>query len=94
MADDFRVGDVVVCIAIPQGSIKGEWEPKIGGIYKVYDLYLCPTDDSLLIALEQDPERDGPGAFEANAFRKLPPASDEFTLQMRACKPHKAPVNA
>lgn len=82
MSDDFKVGDVAVCIAEPQGDHQDIfWEPKVGGIYKV-----CSVSwDGAGIELAEDPDKFDPeGDWDVYYFKKLPPAEPEFISLIRS----------
>ena len=87
MSDDFNVGDVVVCFREPSGWIASDWEPKVGSFYSIAGIDVDTTGVAI-IDLREDPSCfSDDGAWEAAAFRKLPRADEQFTEQMRACKP-------
>jgi len=94
MSDEFKVGDVVVCVREPEGPYYDGWEPRIGGIYKVVDIIPDGIDlGRMLINLAEDPTRDDETGFEENAFKHLPKADDTFINQMRSLKPAKEKTN-
>jgi hypothetical protein len=101
VSDEIRPGDVVVCVDDTDCAIyPGASSYKLGAIYRIvaasmirdggtgYETYCVQTD-------RDNPVRDGRvGWASAKRFRKLPPATEAFTRQMRACKPQKQPVDA
>lgn len=85
MSEDFKVGDVVVCI--DDSPCKVDPFPgfpfgiKRGSTHRVTDLDLVGYDIFLgLLGYDED-------YFFAARFRKLPPADDAFILRMRSLKP-------
>jgi hypothetical protein len=97
MADDFQVGDVVVCvddgpiicphdpIVIHDGSLAAK-RRSVGRIIAIQPGFggVCMCNVVLT---------DGGAGVEAR-FRKLPKADDRFAEQMRALKPHREKVPA
>ena len=85
MADDFKVGDVVVCVHEPDGEINVMWGPKVGQIYKIIQVFFW--EGYLLVNLAEDPFAVPFNGFEAFAFKHLSKADDTFIQQMRSLKP-------
>lgn len=87
MSKQFKVGDVVVCVA---ARTKG----RIGRVGKV-----TFTGDPTIpcnacggcagVSVSCFPDRGFKGCWCSNAFRHLPKADEQFTTQMRALKPRK-----
>lgn len=87
MSEEFNVGDVVVCvnnspILCERRIHTGGWAPEIGTIVRVVSL---GSDDCGCVWLRGN---NGAGLFAR--FKKLPKATDEFTRQIRACRPNKS----
>jgi len=92
MADDFQVGDVVVCV--DDGPIVCPHDPLI-----VHDGTLAAKRRSVGRIFEIEPGLDWVcacrvvhtevGAGVAIRFRRLPKADGRFAEQMRALKPHR-----
>lgn len=95
MSDDFQVGDVVVCINAKPDS----FDPKAGLLkerahYRV--AVVGPVKGVFCLGFRALPA-DKPNtawAWNANRFRKLPRADEQFTEMLRALKPTRAPVSA
>lgn len=95
MADDFQVGDVVVCInddICP--VVGGQHSYRKGAIYRVAivrtvkDYLGRPATGLKAVGLENEAGRN------IICFRKLPKADEQFTADMRACRPHRNRVPA
>lgn len=96
MADDFQVGDVVVCVNAdmidcphdPEVLHAGFEAPARGAIGRVRAIAPAPAPEGErwcgCTAIFTD---DGAGIIAR--FRKLPKADDRFAEQMRALKPHR-----
>lgn len=87
MSDDLQVGDVIVRVA-------GDNHPMPRGAYdRIVAIEACRFDDEdeicdgLVLFTFWRPFGEGTCWCPDN-FRKLPPASDEFTRRLRACRPH------
>lgn len=93
MADDFQVGDVVVCVRDkPLGKMTDMAKPywaalKVGALYRVASL-VRDASGKRGVTLRGIDNGRWPG-WDNDLFRKLPPASDGFTRRIRACLPHK-----
>lgn len=94
MGDDFKVGDVVVCVDV---APRGNWpvhnknlsELKIGAMYRV-DWTGRSRQGVPAVLLSGVPfdSRDGRYAgFDAKRFRKLRKADDSFIRQLRTLTP-------
>lgn len=85
---DYDVGDVVVCVRAGASISKGE-------IGRVAGFRHGPTLDSdgfishLGVYIEGRKSTGSKGSYNANRFRKLPKAEDDFTAFMRQMKPTK-----
>lgn len=87
------VGDLVVCISNPTGSdeehtlwVEGEFI-RVGASYRV--LEACEFwDGGLGLLFEGDPGNvDDDSAWDIVHFRKIESADEQFTEQIRACRP-------
>jgi len=97
MGEDIRAGDVVVCINARPAWIVAE--PALSAFKRLeqgrfYRVERWGQNDSGKTGIDIGvPNSDLWGGFAdiwpAQCFRKLPPASEEFTEQMRACRPAK-----
>lgn len=92
MGEDFKPGDVVVCVdawtpSMPNGRAPAEYsELREGSMYRVRSLW----NDSRFgpcLTLNEVEARSVNGGFLCWRFRKLPKADEEFTASIRACKP-------
>ncbi len=93
MAEDFQVGDVVVCVNDSPCTATGEPKPvpcpwKRGEIGRVVSISACRY------GLELAPQKHRLLYIAAYRFRKLPKADEQFTERMRKCKPHRNQVPA
>lgn len=99
---DFDVGDVVVCVAGNCGAAchAGDKPSELveGRAYRVAGLVppeLYHGDCVFGVHLVEMPPRSArDGGYCAARFRKVRPASDEFTRQMRSLRPIKAREDA
>lgn len=83
----FAPGDVVVCVK-PRAPLR------LSAIYRVTLAWETPWGEPAVHVREVDVIGLGYGGIHAWRFRKIDPASESFTEQMRALKPHREPVNA
>lgn len=99
MSDDFKVGDVVVRVLRGQETCSWEHEDDTGDTSSVqagtlYRVSAVLPETSRDCAGLQLVGNWVPFGHCAGCFRKLPPASDEFTRMVRACKPQNKRVPA
>jgi len=86
MSEDFKVGDIVVCVG---GS--GRHVP-IGSMDRVTEIEWFEAENSedgtagVGINLQTYPAPNE-GCWAAEFFRKLPKADEDFALRVRACRP-------
>lgn len=88
MGEDFKVGDVVVCINDNVCPVMGgKHSYRKGAIYRVAivrtvkDYLGRPATGLKAVGLENEAGRN------VLCFRKLPTADEQFTASIRACKP-------
>lgn len=99
MGEDFKVGDVVVCVddgRDMRGNLRAPVQRskslRRGHIYRI--AWVGMTRARVFgVKLLDDPAAAF-GAWAADRFRKLPKADEQFTADMRACRPHRAGVLA
>jgi len=99
----FSVGDVVVCVRDnPCPHYRTTTRVQKGAIYRIVEACLF-TDKStgfqaFAVLLDRDnPVKDGiEGWSHHDRFRKITAADEQFTAQIRACRPahRKSPVSA
>jgi len=99
MSDDFRVGDVIVCVDASPYLVNTPWhlqqlsKLRVGALYRAAGF---DRDGDLIdlgtVRYEPDPHPLSLGAFGTHRFRSLPKADEQFTADMRACKPKREPV--
>ncbi len=98
MADEFQVGDVVVCVDVSHvPHPKVVWINRgicvLGRLYRVRNVCIGPISGEVF--LKFDGYNHGPLGCLASRFRKLPKADAQFTREIRACRPAPAaPVSA
>jgi len=93
----FEVGDVVVCVNADKCPIThAEQGLRKGAIYVIRDskLVTCARTGNTAPAVKVD--RDIDHWRHERCFEYLPKADEQFTAQIRACKPahRKTPVSA
>jgi len=92
MSEEFQVGDVVVCVlsgpTIEQGEIH-----RIEGFRVGSELSMLGVSE-LGLFLKGKRSRTVKGSYDARRFQKLPRADEEFTRQIRACKPQHTPAHS
>lgn len=85
MSEDFKVGDVVVCVddspCVVDPFPGFPFGIKRGSMHRVTELCFM-RGEVFLGLLDRDEDY-----FFAARFRKLPPADDEFILRIRSLKP-------
>lgn len=92
MGEDFKPGDVAVCISdewisYTHGAPPHFTAPRKGSLYRVSDVGSEAVCDWLrLHGLDH--------RWSTTNFRKLPKADEEFTASIRACKPSRNRVPA
>lgn len=88
--NNFQVGDVVVCVdATPRGrSPYGDslQRLKVRSLYRVMQALIDNYGDAAVL-LESPRSSHPDGIWQANRFRKVKTADEQFTAQIRACKP-------
>lgn len=86
---DYDVGDLVECIYAPNGHLS------VGSVWRALELF---PPQRMYGGVSWGVTINGPmpadGVWFAHAFRKIRPASDEFTRQMRSLRPIKAREDA
>jgi hypothetical protein len=75
--DDWAPGDLALCVRETTGSIPSTWEPSVGGVYRVVEISDGATAGEIVLDLAEDPDRNDEAGWEADAFRKIKPLSDE-----------------
>ena len=95
----FAPGDVVVCVdAGPSKERRWQGKPNLlvrGRAYAIRDVLELSGEVGLrLVGVTCHSWRGIEWGFAASRFRKIDPASDEFTEQMRALRPHNERVPA
>lgn len=85
MSENWQVGDLALCISIPDYPGDYElWKPMIGQFLSVVDISSC-CDSGLLLNFAEDPDLDLDFGFEEHHFRKVtPPEADEFDREVIA----------
>ena len=89
---DFKPGDVVVAVGVPADDPKwndcrtvSEGQPRNGAIVSVEAVVFFSGECGLVVA--GYPSRHPTRAWHHSCFRHLPKADEQFTAQMRACRP-------
>lgn len=87
----FQVGDVVVRLAtdhIPLGTVySGKRLTVAGKFYRVASVNPFGHDQTItLVGISNSRNAVG---FSSSNFRKIDRADEQFTAQIRACKPHR-----
>lgn len=103
VGDDFQVGDVVVCVddsPYRSRDVKGKpWPMAKGSTWRVSDVLVArlgPLAGQVLLRFHAEPplSRAWKRGWYHARFRKLSKADEQFTEQMRQCKPHRNRVPA
>jgi len=95
MSEEFQVGDVVVCVDADTPARPGYFSPdqiRNGDLYRLSDTFIDEWGDCIKVA--GIVAHTVNGGFLAARFRKLPRADEEFTRQIRACKPQRTPAHS
>lgn len=90
MSAPFQPGDVVVCVDAVSPNRTGlvPTNVKAGKTYRVTCCYVGVTGDWAVTIANTLP-RAGSAGFKAWRFRKIDAADEQFTAEMRACRPTK-----
>lgn len=98
MGEDFKPGDVVVCVDDSSARHTGGPVPfRRGDLLRVAKAKLHPVSYVFslgFVGLEWPGKPGLHAAYHADRFRKLPKADEEFTASIRACKPFRNRVPA
>jgi len=101
MSGPFNVGDVVVCVdpklSLHPGEVV-EVRVSLGSIHRVSAI-MCSANGLRGILLDGERPHtcwccEGEGCWRPERFRHLPKADDDFTAEIRACRPIKRSVDA
>lgn len=90
MSDDFQPGDLVVCITVgpidrPARMVSaGMHKLRLGHIYRVARVGFCPVTREVGLRLVGHPHSSINSHVRAIRFRKLPPADEQFTADLKA----------
>lgn len=97
MSDDFKPGDVVVCVDASTRTgprhVDVCFRLEQGRHYRLSWVGEF-TDGDVAVELVEDPDDDWDLAWEGNRFRKIDAADEQFTRQMRAIRPVREQVPA
>jgi hypothetical protein len=95
MSDDWKPGDLALCVGEQDGDGPTFWEPVIGGTYHVAAVEIAET--GLFLELQEDPYAFDPSwGWGAEIFRKINPLTDEERdefireLNIRKLTPYEA----
>jgi hypothetical protein len=97
MSEEFQVGDVVVCVCDRSPTCIGRSlseQLRQGVLYRITATLLAADGLSVLVNGEAPHTcacHIGEAGWHPDRFRKLPRADEEFTRQIRACKPQRVP---
>lgn len=97
MADEFKVGDVVVRVKIDRDidpfhgrRMKSKGSIPYGSMVRVADVIYF---NEVGLVIQGHPSGHPTGAWSHLGFKKLPKADDTFINQMRSLKPAKDKAN-